>query len=267
MAESSPLNPPGPLPITSLGSSHVPDAAHELQVQDLHVHHGRICALAEVTFSIGCGHCVGVLGQNGAGKSTLLKSIAGLLPAVKGHIHWRGLPLNKVRSEIAYLPQIDSIDPYFPLTVEGMVDMGRYPHLGEHASWRTLDREVVETALETLQLQDLRHRRLYQLSGGQRQRAQIARALAQEAHILLLDEPFSGLDEPSQRMLIKVLRDLADNGRLLLVCHHDLKAVPEIFDTVLLLNRKPVGFGKTETAFTPENLKAAFDQRPEDVHV
>lgn len=251
--------------ITELGCSHAPEAGHRLEVKNLHVHYGPICALLDVSFSVGCGHCVGLLGQNGAGKSTLLKSIAGLHGQISGSLTWRGLPLTAVRQEIAYLPQNDQVDPFFPLTVRGLVEMGRYPHLGERGRWRGLDTEVVETALETLKLGDLQGRRLYQLSGGQRQRAHIARALAQEAHVLLLDEPFAGLDEPSQRMLGEVLRDLAANGRLLMVCHHDLKAVPELFDTVLLLNRGLVGFGPVTEAFTPEALRGAFGGEVPDV--
>lgn len=255
------------LPITALGASHAPNETHCLDVRDLHVHYGNICALAEVTFSIGCGHCVGLLGQNGAGKSTLMKCIAGLISPVKGTIRWRGQAVPLVRREIAYLPQTNDEDTLFPLTVQGLVEMGRYPHLGNLKAWRPHDSEIVETAIQTLQLDPLRHRRLYQLSGGQRQRAHIARALAQEAHIFLFDEPFAGLDEPSQRMLASVLHDLAANGRLLLVCHHDLKAVPELFDTVLMLNRKLVRFGPVAETFTPDALHEVFDQAPEDVHV
>lgn len=255
------------LPVTALGASHAPDLAHQLQVTNLHVHYGTICALADVSFSIGCGHCLGLLGQNGAGKSTLLKSIAGLNRRVSGDIRWRGRPLREVRHEITYLPQNDTVDPFFPLTVRGLAEFGRYPHTGERGPWRKSDDEVVDAALEALKLQDLQTRRLYQLSGGQRQRAHIARALAQEAHVLLLDEPFAGLDEPSQRALGDLLRDLARNGRLLLVCHHDLKAVPELFDTVLLLNRRLVRFGPVEESFTPDALHAAFEVEPEDPHV
>lgn len=245
-------------PITRLGTSHAPEAAHLLRAENLHVHYGDICALKDVSFSIGCGHCVGLLGQNGAGKSTLLKTIAGLNSRLQGSVSWRGRPVREVQGEIAYLPQINEFDPLFPLTVRGLVEMGRYPHLGPRGRWRALDSEVVEAALSTLGLAALAGRRLFQLSGGQRQRAHIARALAQEAHVLLLDEPFSGLDEPSQDMLGHLLRELADNGRLLLVCHHDLKRVPELFDTVLLLNRQLVAVGPTAEVFTPANLDKAF---------
>jgi len=249
--------------ITRLGHSHSPEAAHRLQVENLHVHYGKICALKDVSFDIGCGHCVGLLGPNGAGKSTLLKTIAGLNRRLTGRVRWNGRPVSQVRAEIAYLPQVDDMDRTFPLTVGGLVEMGRYPHLGSRRRWRTLDTEVVEAALEALQMTDLRDRRLFQLSGGQLQRAQIARALAQEAHVLLLDEPFSGLDEPSQHLLGRLLRELAENGRLLMVCHHDLKAVSELFDTVLMLNRRLIRFGPTEETFTEEALREVFPHRKE----
>jgi len=126
---------------------------------------------------------------------------------------------------------------------------------------------VVEAALEALKLQDLAKRRLFQLSGGQLQRVHIARALAQEAHVMLLDEPYAGLDEPSQDFLSQLLRDLAQNGRLMLVCHHDLKAVPQLFDTVLMLNRDMVAFGPTAEIYTPENLGKTFPGRREVSHV
>jgi len=253
--------------IRELGESHSPESSHTLAVDKLCLRYGPISALENVSFTIGCGHCVGLLGPNGAGKSSLMKSIAGLLTPASGSIHWHGRPVQSMRKEIAYLPQNDTVDAGFPLTVRGLVEFGRYPHLGEHRPWRPLDDEVVDAALAALHLNDLQDRRLFQLSGGQRQRANIARALAQEAHVLLLDEPFAGLDEPSQRMLGQVLRDLAAHGRLLLVCHHDLKAVPELFDTVLLLNKALIRFGSVTDAFTPQSLHAAFDKVEGTPHV
>ena len=254
-------------PITQLGESHSPEQHHLLKIENLHVHYGSICALKNVSFEIGCGHCVGLLGQNGAGKSTLLKTLAGLNRKISGIVTWSGRPLSEAKAEIAYLPQVDRIDPAFPITVKGLVELGRYPHLGPRKKWRSLDSAVVEAALEALKLQDLAKRRLFQLSGGQLQRVHIARALAQEAHVMLLDEPYAGLDEPSQDFLSQLLRDLAQNGRLLLVCHHDLKAVPQLFDTVLMLNRDMVAFGPTAEIYTPENLGKTFPGRREVSHV
>ena len=243
---------------------HAPNKDHILEVRGLHVHYGDICALKDVNFRIGCGHCMGLLGPNGAGKSTLIKTLAGLQKRIEGEATWRGQPIGQTLSEIAYLPQVDELDRTFPLTVQGLVELGRYPHLGPLRSWTSHDSDVVAEALHTLSLEDLAHRRLYQLSGGQLQRAQIARALAQEAHVFLLDEPFSGLDEPAQNMMGELMQDLARNGRLLLVCHHDLKLVPNLFDTVLMLNRHQVAFGPTEEVFTEEILGKVFPKHGEE---
>ncbi|WFB36306.1 metal ABC transporter ATP-binding protein [Kiritimatiellota bacterium B12222] len=254
-------------PITELGESHRPEQHHLLKVENLHVHYGKICALKNINFEIGCGHCVGLLGQNGAGKSTLLKTLAGLNRKISGTVTWSGKKLEDAKAEIAYLPQKDQMDPTFPLTVRGLVELGRYPHLGPRKKWRAVDSEIVEAAIEALKLEDLVGRRLFQLSGGQLQRVHIARALAQEAHVLLLDEPYSGLDEPSQDFLSELLRDLAQNGRLLLVCHHDLKAVPQLFDTVLMLNRGMVAFGPVDEVYTPEGVAKTFAKREDVSHV
>lgn len=250
--------------VTRLGDSHAPVAHHRLRVSDLHVHYGPICALKNVSFEMGCGHCVGLLGRNGAGKSTLLKTIAGLTRPWTGRVEWNGKPVSRIRSEIAYLPQVEHMDLRFPLTVEGLARMGRFPHVGPRGRWRGEDDRVVEAALRAVKMGPLRKRRLYQLSGGQLQRAQIVRALAQEAHVLLLDEPFAGLDEPSQRQLGDLFQDLARNGRLLMVCHHDLKVVPDLFDRVMLLNRELMAFGPTGEVFTPERIAEAFAEAPEE---
>lgn len=250
-----------------LGNAHSPDKSHLLEVSNLHVHYGHICALADVSFQIACGHCVGLLGPNGAGKSTLVKAIAGLQTKMRGEVLWRKKPISEVSREIAYLPQTNASDLKFPLTVEGLVELGRYPYLGSLGSWKAQDTDQVAAAMEKLGIADLRRRRLYQLSGGQKQRAEIARALAQEAHILLLDEPFAGLDEPSQESLSALLKDLAESGRLILVCHHDLKRVPGLFDHVLLLNRKKIDFGKVERVFNAETIDKTYKQPAPAVHV
>jgi ABC-type Mn2+/Zn2+ transport system ATPase subunit len=237
-----------------------------LKVNDLHVHYGSICALAAVDLELTTGHCVGVLGPNGAGKSTLLKCIAGLLPVITGSISWRAQPLAEVRREIAYLPQMTETDLRFPVTVRGLVEMGRYPHLGSFGRWTRQDTQVVDEVMETLGLRDLSNRRLNQLSGGQRQRLQVARALAQEARVLLLDEPFAGLDEPSQENLGELLHQLSSRGHLLMVCHHDLKMVPKLFDQVVLLNRRLIQAGPVAESFTPEFLRSAFREPAPNLH-
>ena len=193
---------------------------HTLDAKDISVHYGKVCAIKDISIRCTCGQCVALLGANGAGKSTLLKSLAGLLPQASGTVTWRGKPLSEHRHELAYLPQREAVDWRFPITVRGLAEMGRYPHLGMWRRFGKRDQAVVDQALEALNLTDLEDRPIGELSGGQQQRAFLARALAQEAHVLLLDEPFTGLDTASQESLSTLIRKLTDDGRLLLISHH-----------------------------------------------
>ena len=231
---------------------------HELKVEGLRVRYRETLALDGVGFATTCGRAVALLGPNGAGKSTLLKAIAGLLPAESGTVSWRGTRLTRWSREIAYLPQREDVDWSFPITVEGVVRMGRYPQLGWWKPFRAHDDEVVEKALATMGLLDLRQRQIRALSGGQQQRVFLARALAQEAHVLLLDEPFTGLDRPSRQALAGQLRQLASEGRLVMASHHDLASVKDIFDEVFFIRRQPVAFGDVDETFTPSNIEATF---------
>jgi ABC-type Mn2+/Zn2+ transport system ATPase subunit len=231
---------------------------HVLQVQGLHVHYGSICALHDVTFSLTCGTAVALIGGNGAGKSTLMKRIVGLVPSTTGEVIWRGKPIARSTHEIAYLPQRSDIDWSFPMTVRGMVEMGRYPLVGAWQRFGDADAQAVQRALATMQIEDLAGRQIGALSGGQQQRAMIARALAQEAHVLLLDEPFAGLDQPAQELLAHLLRQLVGSGHLVVASHHDLKTVGDIFDEVLLINRSLIARGPSAEVMTPENLGRLF---------
>jgi len=231
---------------------------HALEVTGLCVNYGPIEALCEVGFRIECGNKLALVGPNGAGKSTLLKSIVGLIPPACGEILWRGTPVLRHSYEIAYLPQREAVNWDFPITLQGLVEMGRYPQLGWWRKFGKRDCEVVDAAMETMELTDLRHRQIRALSGGQRQRAFIARALAQEAHVLLLDEPFTGLDRPAQENLIRLLHELTREGRLIIASHHDLDTVSRIYDEVLLLAREPVAFGRVADTFTPENIRQTY---------
>jgi ABC-type Mn2+/Zn2+ transport system ATPase subunit len=232
--------------------------SHELSISSLSVRYGDVVALEEVSLATHCGRCVALVGPNGAGKSTLMKAMAGLLKPVSGMIAWRGLPLAKSTSEIAYLAQRGEVDWQFPLTVRGLVEMGRFPHIGWWRRFGAADRVAVDAALETMRLTDLADRQINALSGGQQQRAFVARALAQEAHVLLLDEPFAGLDRPSQELLTELLGSLAVGGRLVIAAHHDLDTVPEIFDEVLLINRRRIAYGPVDEVFTSANLERCF---------
>jgi ABC-type Mn2+/Zn2+ transport system ATPase subunit len=232
--------------------------SHELSISGLSVRYGEVLALDGVSLTTHCGRCVALVGPNGAGKSTLMKAMAGLLKPVSGMIAWRGQPLAKSTSEIAYLAQRGEVDWQFPLTVRGLVEMGRFPHVGWWRRFGAADRGAVDAALETMRLTDLAGRQINALSGGQQQRAFVARALAQEAHVLLLDEPFAGLDRPSQELLTELLGSLAVGGRLVIAAHHDLDTVPEIFDEVLLINRRRIAHGPVDEVFTAENLERCF---------
>jgi ABC-type Mn2+/Zn2+ transport system ATPase subunit len=234
---------------------------HELAVSDLTVSYHRVPALHHLAFTARCGQCVALLGPNGAGKSTLLKALCGLVEIETGAIHFHGQAVRGPSREFAYLPQREQIDWDFPATVRGLVEMGRYVRLGW---WRRFGREdhaAVEKAIRAMQLEDLEGRQISALSGGQQQRAFLARALAQEAHVLLLDEPFTGLDQPNQDNLRTLLGQLRDAGKLLLVSHHDLASVPTIFDHVLLLNGELLAAGPVSTAFTAENIRRTYSTR------
>jgi ABC-type Mn2+/Zn2+ transport system ATPase subunit len=232
---------------------------HRLEVEHLRVNYREVLALDEITFATECGRSIALIGPNGAGKSTLLKTLAGLRQPDHGQIRWRGKPLTRSSHEIAYLPQRGDIDWNFPITVRGLVELGRYPNLGWWRSFSRHDDEIVERALAAMQLHDLQERQISALSGGQQQRTFIARALAQEAHVLLLDEPFTGLDKPAQENLSKLFRELTHEGRLLIASHHDLQTAPEIFDDVLLLHRRQIAFGEMSTTFSKENIARAYE--------
>ncbi|WP_411826151.1 metal ABC transporter ATP-binding protein [Luteolibacter sp. AS25] len=249
--------------LENLGLSHDcgNPTGHQLRVDSLTVRYADTVALESVDMRTRCGRCVALVGPNGAGKSTLMKSLAGLIKPDSGGITWRGNPLSRSTAEIAYLAQRSQVDWHFPLTVRGLVEMGRFPHLGWWRRFRRVDHEVVDNALELMKLMDLAKRQISALSGGQQQRAFVARALAQEAHVLLLDEPFTGLDRPSQELLTELLGLLAKGGRLILAAHHDLASVPDIFDEVLLLKRKSVAFGPVAEVFNEKNLNECFGER------
>lgn len=232
---------------------------HELVISDLTVHYRRVLALDRVSLATSCGNRVALIGPNGAGKSTLLKSIAGLVPRTSGSIRWRGTEVRKWSREFAYLPQREEVDWSFPITVRGLVEMGRYPQTGWWRKFSDADKAAVDRALASLALDDLQHRQIRELSGGQQQRAFLARALAQEAHVLLLDEPFTGLDRNASRMLADLLGKLSHEGRLVIASHHDLESAPRLFDEVLVLNTRELAFGPASEVLTPGLVAETFD--------
>ncbi len=232
---------------------------HRLVIEDLTVSYNRIPAVHHLNVSLDCGSAVGLIGPNGAGKTTLLKAIAGLLPVETGRI-LTGEHAGE-NAAVAYVPQREAVDWDFPITVRGLVEMGRYPDLGLWGRFTAKDLAIVDEALQIAELADFADRQIKALSGGQQQRAFLARAWAQQAHIYLLDEPFTGLDRNAQDACIKALDRLRAAGKLIIASHHDLKSVPEIFDHVLLINGELVACGKTPEVFTEENIARTFATR------
>jgi manganese/iron transport system ATP-binding protein/manganese/zinc/iron transport system ATP- binding protein len=233
-----------------------------LQVEDLTVSYHRVPAIHHLSLTLDSGHCVGLFGPNGAGKSTLLKTIAGLLTPETGRILLGGKLIRGKTSGssslIAYLPQRETIDWDFPVTVEGLVEMGRYHQVGLFGSFSSQDRDAVREALELFQLTPLAHRQIKALSGGQQQRAFLARAWVQEADLYLLDEPFAGLDRTSSAALAEALQILKTKRKLLVVSHHALNEAASLFDTAILLNGELVSCGPISTALSPSHLECAY---------
>jgi ABC-type Mn2+/Zn2+ transport system ATPase subunit len=231
---------------------------HELVIEGLSVSYRDILALSGVSMATSCGNRVALIGPNGAGKSTLLKAIAGLVPKSSGVIRWRGTAVRKWSREFAYLPQREEVDWSFPITVRGLVEMGRYPQTGWWRKFSEDDTRAVDTALESLNLNDLQDRQIRELSGGQQQRTFLARAIAQEAHVLLLDEPFTGLDRNAAMLLADLLGKLSGEGRLIIASHHELVSAPDLFDEVLVLNTRQVAFGAVAETLTPQLIADTF---------
>lgn len=231
---------------------------HSLEITDLTVSYDRVPVLHHLNLKLHCGDCVALLGPNGAGKTTFLKAVAGLVPLETGTIRLHGHSPQDIPREISYLPQREQVDWDFPITVRGLVEMGRYAHLGNWKSFTPHDASIVDQALATLHLTDLADRQIKALSGGQQQRAFLARSWAQQAHVYLLDEPFEGLDKNAQRDLADALRQLSGEGKLIIASHHHLADVPELFSHVILLNGELVAQGTVADVFKPELIEKTF---------
>lgn len=228
-----------------------------LSVQGLTLHYNGTPALQDISFEIPAGDQVAVVGPNGAGKSTLFKIIAGILEPGAGQVEiFGGGPGGHIC--IAYLPQRNQVDWTFPVNVADVVMMGRIGKLGLLRWPKSSDWEVVDNALEIVRLSHLKTRQIGELSGGQQQRMFIARALAQEAELMLMDEPLAGLDVTSQEDILKILASLSSRGVTVLVAMHDLKIAADHFNRVMLLNRRLSGFGKPNDIFTPDRLAEAY---------
>jgi manganese/iron transport system ATP-binding protein len=219
-----------------------------------------VTALTDASFAIPRGTITALVGVNGAGKSTIFKAIMGFVPLARGHIRLMGLPVAQALRQnlVAYVPQAEEVDWTFPVLVEDVVMMGRYGHMGFLRRASAQDRAKVDQALARLGLSDLRHRQIGELSGGQKKRVFLARALAQESRIILLDEPFTGVDVTTEKQIVALLRDLRAEGRVMLVSTHNLGSVPEFCDRAVLVKGTVLAHGPTETIFTRDNLERAF---------
>ena len=217
-------------------------------------------ALRDASFDVPRGSIAALVGVNGAGKSTLFKAIMGFLPAAAGGIEILGQPVAQVLKDqgVAYVPQAEEVDWTFPVLVEDVVMMGRYGHMGFFRRPRAADHEAVAQALARVNMTEFRHRQIGELSGGQKKRVFLARALAQNAQVILLDEPFTGVDVQTEEQIITLLRALRDEGRVMLVATHNLGSVPEFCDRVVLVKGTVLAHGLVAEVFTPENLKEAF---------
>ncbi len=217
-------------------------------------------ALRDASFEIPRGTVTALVGVNGAGKSTLFKAIMGFVPAAKGEITLLGKPVKEALKEnlVAYVPQAEEVDWAFPVLVEDVVMMGRYGHMGFMRRAGKADHEAVEQALERVNMTEFRKRQIGELSGGQRKRVFLARALAQEGQVILLDEPFTGVDVTTENQIIDLLGELRAEGRVMLVSTHNLGSVPEFCDRTVLVKGTVLAHGPTDEVFTRENLEHAF---------
>ena len=217
-------------------------------------------ALRDASFEIPRGTVTALVGVNGAGKSTLFKAIMGFVQASSGEIRLLGKSVREALREniVAYVPQSEEVDWAFPVLVEDVVMMGRYGHMGFLRIPSAKDRAAVEAALGRVGMADFRHRQIGELSGGQRKRVFLARALAQDGRVILLDEPFTGVDVQTEDRIVTLLRELRDEGRVMLVSTHNLGSVTEFCDRTVLVKGTVVAYGPTETTFTRANLELAF---------
>ena len=229
-----------------------------IEVHDLTVAYRKKPVLWDVDFSLPEAKLIGLVGPNGAGKSTLIKAIMGLIPTLSGYVKIYGEPLSRKQNLVGYVPQRETVDWDFPVNALDVATMGRYGKMGLFSRPSKKDREVALECLEKVGMADFARRQISQLSGGQQQRVFLARALAQDASVYLMDEPFAGVDAATEKAIIELLKELKDRGRTVFVVHHDLHTVPEYFDWVMLLNMRLVKFGPTEEVFTDENLRFTY---------
>lgn len=229
-----------------------------VEFHDLTVAYERKPVLWNIDMTLPKGALIGVIGPNGAGKSTLIKAAMGLLPLGSGYVRMFDQPLDAVRHRVSYVPQRESVDWDFPTSVMDVVMMGRYGKLGLFRRPGKADREIVTQCLEKVGMLPFIKRQIAQLSGGQQQRVFLARALAQEADLYLMDEPFAGVDAATEKAILGILQALAAQGKTVIVVHHDLQSAAEFFDWIVLLNMRLVASGPIHQVFTQQLLQEAY---------
>ncbi|OSM44405.1 metal ABC transporter ATP-binding protein [Nesterenkonia sp. PF2B19] len=231
-----------------------------ISVEGLSAGYPGVLALQEVNLTVRSGRICALVGANGSGKSTLFAALLGLRSPAQGRVRLFGRSPHAARRRnlVSYVPQHDQVDPSFPVTVEQTVMMGRYGHLGFTRRPRAADREHVESALEQVGLAGLRSRTIGELSGGQRRRTFLARSIAQRAPLMLLDEPFAGVDRVSEELIVQVLHQLRDAGTTLLVSTHHLEGIPDLAEEVVLLHRTVLAAGPPGEVLTEERMADAF---------
>lgn len=232
-----------------------------LEVHNLSASYNRKPVLWDIDFQLTAGQLVGIVGPNGSGKTTLLRNIMGLMEADSGYVRLFGKGLNEVRDRVSYVPQRESVDWDFPVSVREVVEMGRYRPKNLLRRLKTSDQDLVDQALEKVGMLEYAARQIGQLSGGQQQRVFLARALAQDADLYLMDEPFVGVDAATEDAILKVLTELKEDGKTVVIVHHDLQTAFQYFDSMVLLNTRLVAVGPKDSVFTKENLQEAYGGR------
>ena len=245
-----------------MSDTPAPDTANlPLEVHDLTAGYHKKPVLWGIDLKVPRGKLVGIVGPNGSGKSTLIKSIMGLVQPSSGWVKIFGKPYRENRRRVGYVPQRESVDWDFPVTVMDVVMMGRYGHVGWFKRPKKADRDIARDCLDKVKMLPFANRQISNLSGGQQQRVFLARALAQESDVYFMDEPFAGVDAATETAIIALLHELREKGKTLMVVHHDLPTARNYFDQLLLLNMRVVAYGDTEDVFTYDLLQKTYGGR------
>ncbi len=231
---------------------------NSIEVHNLTTTYGGAPVLWDIDFELPSGQIIGIIGPNGSGKTTLLKTIMGLLEPASGYVKIFDQSLEKVREKVAYVPQRESVDWDFPASVYDVVMLGRYRKHNLFKRTKEPDKEIVLQCIEKVGLTEFKDRQISQLSGGQQQRVFVARALAQGADLYLMDEPFVGVDAATENSILALLSQMKNDGKTVVIIHHDLQTVSDYFDYLILLNTRLIAMGSPSEVLTKENLSNAY---------